>query len=86
MAKVHASANVHPNARLAANVEDGVTLVITVAAARVLTPVDFGVLALAMTTGWILGVASDADRDLSQVSPHELLAVDRQARRLDAVA
>jgi O-antigen/teichoic acid export membrane protein len=37
-----------------------VTLVVTVAAARVLAPEAFGVLALAMTTGWLLGVASDA--------------------------
>jgi O-antigen/teichoic acid export membrane protein len=37
-----------------------VTLVVTVAAARTLTPEDFGVMALAMTTGWLLGVASDA--------------------------
>lgn len=37
-----------------------VTLFVTVAAARALPTGDFGVLALAMTTGWILGVASDA--------------------------
>jgi PST family polysaccharide transporter len=37
-----------------------VTLLVTVAAARVLAPEAFGVLALAMTTGWLLGVASDA--------------------------
>jgi O-antigen/teichoic acid export membrane protein len=37
-----------------------VTLLVTIAAARVLAPDAFGVLALAMTTGWILGVASDA--------------------------
>lgn len=37
-----------------------VTLVVTVAAARALPASDFGVMALAMTTGWILGVASDA--------------------------
>jgi O-antigen/teichoic acid export membrane protein len=37
-----------------------VTLVVMVAAARVLSAADFGVLALAMTTGWILSVASDA--------------------------
>jgi O-antigen/teichoic acid export membrane protein len=37
-----------------------VTLLVTVAAARVLAPQAFGVLALAMTTGWLLGVASDA--------------------------
>jgi O-antigen/teichoic acid export membrane protein len=37
-----------------------VTLVVMVASARVLAAADFGVLALAMTTGWILGVASDA--------------------------
>ncbi|HUE87352.1 MAG TPA: oligosaccharide flippase family protein [Vicinamibacterales bacterium] len=37
-----------------------VTLVVTVAAARALPAGDFGVMALAMTTGWLLGVASDA--------------------------
>jgi O-antigen/teichoic acid export membrane protein len=37
-----------------------VTLVVMVAAARVLSAADFGVLALAMTTGWMLSVASDA--------------------------
>jgi O-antigen/teichoic acid export membrane protein len=37
-----------------------VTLVVTVAAARALGPADFGVMALGMTTGWLLGVASDA--------------------------
>ena len=37
-----------------------VTLVVTIAAARVLPAADFGVLAVAMTTGWILSVASDA--------------------------
>lgn len=37
-----------------------VTLVVTVAAARTLPAADFGVLALGMTTGWLLGVASDA--------------------------
>jgi len=37
-----------------------VTLLVTVGAARALSPEAFGVLALAMTTGWILGVASDA--------------------------
>jgi O-antigen/teichoic acid export membrane protein len=37
-----------------------VTLLVTIAAARVLAPDAFGVLALAMVTGWILGVASDA--------------------------
>jgi O-antigen/teichoic acid export membrane protein len=36
-----------------------VTLLVTVAAARALPAADFGVLALAMTTGWLLGVASD---------------------------
>lgn len=35
-------------------------LVVTVAAARALAPTDFGVFALALTTGWLLGVASDA--------------------------
>jgi O-antigen/teichoic acid export membrane protein len=37
-----------------------VSLVITVGAARQLSSADFGVLALAMTTGWLLSVASDA--------------------------
>jgi O-antigen/teichoic acid export membrane protein len=37
-----------------------VTLAITVAAARALPTDEFGVLALAMTTGWLLGVATDA--------------------------
>jgi O-antigen/teichoic acid export membrane protein len=37
-----------------------VTLVITVVAARTLVADAFGVLALAMATGWLLGVASDA--------------------------
>ena len=37
-----------------------VTLVITVAAARTLVADAFGVMALAMATGWLLGVATDA--------------------------
>ena len=37
-----------------------VTLLVTVAAARVLAREDFGAFALAMTAGWLLGVASDA--------------------------
>jgi O-antigen/teichoic acid export membrane protein len=37
-----------------------VTLVVTVAAARALSASDFGIFALGMTTGWLLGVASDA--------------------------
>lgn len=37
-----------------------VTLVITVVAARTLVADAFGVLALAMATGWLLGVATDA--------------------------
>ena len=41
-------------------VSKAVTLIVTVAAARALPAADFGVLALAMTTGWLLGVASDA--------------------------
>jgi O-antigen/teichoic acid export membrane protein len=41
-------------------VSKSVTLVVTVAAARTLPASDFGVMALAMTTGWLLGVASDA--------------------------
>jgi O-antigen/teichoic acid export membrane protein len=35
-------------------------LMVSVAAARALAPGDFGVFALALTTGWLLGVASDA--------------------------
>lgn len=41
-------------------VSKAVTLGIVVASGRLLPGADFGVLALAMTTGWILGVASDA--------------------------
>jgi len=41
-------------------VSKAVTLAITVGAARLLPAADFGVLALAMTTGWLLSVASDA--------------------------
>jgi O-antigen/teichoic acid export membrane protein len=41
-------------------VSKAVTLIVTVAAARALPATDFGVMALAMTTGWLLGVASDA--------------------------
>ena len=37
-----------------------VTLVITVVAARTLVADAFGVMALAMATGWLLGVATDA--------------------------
>lgn len=37
-----------------------VTLVIAVVSARVLSSEEFGVLAVAMVTGWLLGVASDA--------------------------
>ena len=41
-------------------VSKSVTLIVTVVAARALSPSEFGVLALAMTTGWLLSVASDA--------------------------
>lgn len=41
-------------------VSKAVTLIVTIAAARVLAPDEFGTLALAMTTGWLLSVASDA--------------------------
>jgi O-antigen/teichoic acid export membrane protein len=41
-------------------VSKAVTLLVTVAAARTLSGPDFGVLAVAMTTGWLLSVASDA--------------------------
>jgi O-antigen/teichoic acid export membrane protein len=37
-----------------------VTLVVTVAAARAFSAAEFGLFALAMTTGWILSVGSDA--------------------------
>ena len=37
-----------------------VTLVITILAARILNADAFGVMALAMATGWLLGVATDA--------------------------
>jgi O-antigen/teichoic acid export membrane protein len=42
------------------SVSKAVTLVVTIVAARTLPPAEFGVLALAMTTGWLLSVASDA--------------------------
>ena len=45
---------------LADVVSKAVTLVITIAAARLLSRQDFGVLALAMTSGWLISVASDA--------------------------
>jgi O-antigen/teichoic acid export membrane protein len=45
-------------------VSKSVTLVITVVAARVLSTSEFGVLALAMTTGWLMSVASDAGLSL----------------------
>jgi O-antigen/teichoic acid export membrane protein len=41
-------------------ISKSVTLLVTIFAARVLAPEAFGLLALAMTTGWLLGVASDA--------------------------
>jgi O-antigen/teichoic acid export membrane protein len=41
-------------------VSKSVTLAVTVGAARALPASDFGAMALAMTTGWLLGVASDA--------------------------
>ncbi len=41
-------------------VSKSVTLIVTVVAARTLSTADFGVLAIAMTTGWLLSVASDA--------------------------
>ena len=45
---------------LADAIGKAVTLVITVIAARTLVADAFGVLALAMATGWLLGVATDA--------------------------
>lgn len=41
-------------------VSKGVTLLVFVAAARILPADELGVLAIAMTTGWLLAVASDA--------------------------
>jgi O-antigen/teichoic acid export membrane protein len=41
-------------------VSKAVTLIVTVVAARALPATEFGAMALAMTTGWLLGVASDA--------------------------
>jgi O-antigen/teichoic acid export membrane protein len=56
-----------------------VTLVITVAAARILNADAFGVMALAMATGWLLGVATDAG--LSMHLARET-ARQRQGRQL----
>ena len=41
-------------------VSKSVTLIVAVVAARVFSASDFGVLAMALTTGWLLSVASDA--------------------------
>jgi O-antigen/teichoic acid export membrane protein len=59
-----------------------VTLVITVAAARTLNADAFGVMALAMATGWLLGVATDAGlsmhlaRETARASQHRQLLVE----------
>lgn len=66
---------------LADVVGKAVTLVITVLAARTLNADAFGVMALAMATGWLLGVATDAGlsmhlaRETARRSgqPHQLL-------------
>jgi len=57
-----------------------VTLVITIAAARILNADAFGVLALAMATGWLLGVATDAG--LSMHLARETARRTTQARQL----
>lgn len=67
-----------------------VTLAITVVAARVLPAADFGVLAVAMTTGWILSVASDGGlplflarhvaQEVNAGRPQPLAAVSRVMR------
>ncbi|MEW6321776.1 MAG: oligosaccharide flippase family protein, partial [Acidobacteriota bacterium] len=53
-----------------------VTLVVTMAAARALEPEAFGMLALGMTSGWILGVVTDAGLSMHLAravarAPHE---------------
>ncbi|HEX5473362.1 MAG TPA: oligosaccharide flippase family protein [Vicinamibacterales bacterium] len=57
-----------------------VSFAVAVLAARVLAPRDFGVFALAWTTGWLLGVASDAGMPL-----HLAREVARAPRRRAAV-
>ena len=57
-----------------------VTLVITVLAARILNADAFGVLALAMATGWLLGVATDAG--LSMHLARETARRSGEARQL----
>jgi O-antigen/teichoic acid export membrane protein len=57
-----------------------VTLVITVMAARTLNADAFGVMALAMATGWLLGVATDAG--LSMHLARETARRPGQARQL----
>ena len=57
-----------------------VTLVITVLAARTLNADAFGVMALAMATGWLLGVATDAG--LSMHLARETARRSGQARQL----
>ena len=56
------------------------TLVITVLAARTLNADAFGVMALAMATGWLLGVATDAG--LSMHLARETARRSGQARQL----
>ena len=57
-----------------------VMLIITVAAARRLNPDPFAILALAMATGWLLGVASDAG--LSMHLARETARNPRRGRQL----
>jgi O-antigen/teichoic acid export membrane protein len=57
-----------------------VTLVITVLAARTLIPDAFGVMALAMATGWLVGVATDAG--LSMYLAREAARQGRESRGL----
>ncbi len=57
-----------------------VMLVITVVAARRLSPDPFAILALAMATGWLLGVATDAG--LSMHLARETARDPRRARQL----
>lgn len=59
-----------------------VTLVITVYAARTLVADAFGVMALAMATGWLLGVATDAGlsmhlaRETARLGPNRRLLIE----------
>ena len=57
-----------------------VTLIITVMAARTLVPDAFGVMAMAMATGWLVGVATDAG--LSMYLARETARRGRESRAL----